>query len=192
MSPQEQEAALVNRRTDISFLRWPNPDPDLAIERAWPEKVGVALPRRHRFWGRRRVDLTDMRDEAFVFLRRTDSRFARHLWACCIEAGFAPRIVQEVGDAQAMVNLVASGFGVALLPESIGRLSRAEIVYRPLAGTTAFADVSIVCRADHRVLVGEFLEFARAFLWSGKPPDRDPAHGQTDQRSSSSWSSSSS
>ncbi|MCF3948439.1 LysR family transcriptional regulator [Acidiphilium sp. AL] len=164
MSPQEQETALINRRTDLSFLRWPNDDPDLAIERAWPETVGLALPRRHRLGARRCVDLADLRDESFVFLRRTDSRFARHLWTCCIDAGFAPRIIQEVGDAQALVNLVAAGFGVALLPESIGRLSRAEIAYRPLAGTAASADVSIAYRADHRAVAGEFLEFARKFL----------------------------
>ncbi|HEX7388560.1 MAG TPA: LysR substrate-binding domain-containing protein, partial [Acidiphilium sp.] len=164
MSPQEQEAAVLGRRTDLSFLRWPDDEPDLVTERAWPEAVGLGLPRGHRFGARQSVALAELRDEPFVFLRQADSRFARHLWACCVEAGFSPRITQEAGDAQALVNLVAAGFGIALLPESIGRLARAEIAYRPLDGTTASADVSIAWRADHRAVTGEFLAFAREFL----------------------------
>ena len=164
MSPQEQESALLTRRTDISFLRWPAADPELMIEPAWPEAVGLALPRQHPLAARQSIALADLRGERLVFLRLADSRFARHLWDCCVEAGFTPDVVQQVVESVSLVSLVAAGFGIALVPESAMRLSRPDVAYRPLHGTAANADVGMAYRTDHGAVVAEFLAFARAFL----------------------------
>lgn len=164
MPPDEQETALRAGRLDLCFVRNPGADDALRAEPAWRETVGVALPHRHRLAGRRRLALAELRDEDFVFFRRTNSRFAEHLWQCCVGAGFAPRIAQEVVEAQAVLALVADGFGIALLPESACRLVPPEIVFRPLSAGPARADVSMAHRPNPPPVVEGFLEFARRHL----------------------------
>ncbi|WP_287981541.1 LysR family transcriptional regulator [Acidiphilium sp.] len=167
MPPGEQEAALGAGRLDLCFLRTPGADPALRVEPAWSEGVSAVLPRDHPLAVRRRLALADLRDEPFVFFRRADSRFADHLWTCCIEAGFAPRIVQEVVEAHAVMALVADGFGIALLPDSARRLAPPGLGFRPLAGNPARADVSLVYPREHSAVVGEFIGFARTRLGRG-------------------------
>ncbi|TGE02255.1 LysR substrate-binding domain-containing protein [Methylobacterium nonmethylotrophicum] len=162
MAPGEQPAALHARRTDLGFLRRPPDDPSLRVVRAWPEAVGVALPAGHRLASRPAITLADLRDEAYLSLRLHDSRFARDLWDACLAAGFAPRLVQQVVESASLVNLVAAGLGVALVPESIGIVPRPDIVYRPLAGPAPVADVC----ALHRVPAGPVAENFLALMRS--------------------------
>jgi DNA-binding transcriptional LysR family regulator len=164
MPPQEQQTALHARRTDISFLRRPAEDPDLIAELAWPETVAVALPERHPLTARRRISLSDLREESLVFLRLEDSRFAQYLRDCCVEAGFLPRVSQQVVEAYSLTSLVAAGLGVALVPECVRTLSRPGVVYRPLEEPALRADVQMVYRPDRGGVAGRFIGLAREFL----------------------------
>jgi DNA-binding transcriptional LysR family regulator len=164
MPPQEQQASLHTRRIDISFLRRPAEDADLVDELAWNEKVGVALPKSHPLSMRHRISLSSLREESFVFLRLKDSRFAQYLRDYCIDAGFVPRISQQVVESYSLTSLVAAGLGVALVPESLRSVSRAGLVHRPLIEPAPVADVRMLYHPDHSVVVGHFLSFAREFL----------------------------
>lgn len=163
MAPSEQEQALIAGRIDVSVLRNPHKSEAYVVEPAWEEAISLALPRGHRLAARRHLRLAALRDEDFVFFRRTDSHFAEHLRECCIDAGFEPRIAQEVVEAHALLALVENGFGVALLPESAGRLAPRGVVIRPIEAPSARADVSIAYRPDHGPVVAEFLAFARGY-----------------------------
>jgi len=166
MSPQEQQAALHARRTDVSFLRAPADDPGLTVELAWPETVAVALPERHGLAARRRIPLASLREENHVFLRLEDSRFAQYLRDCCIGAGFLPRISQQVVEAQSLTSLVAAGLGVALVPESVTILSRPGVVFRALEEPAPRADVMIAYRPEPGAVVEQFASLARTLLKS--------------------------
>jgi DNA-binding transcriptional LysR family regulator len=105
--------------------------------------------------------LSDLADEAFVSLRLRDSRFATHLRDACLAAGFAPRLVQQVVESASLVNLVAAGLGVALVPESVGALPRSDIAYRPLAAPAPAADVFALFRAPASAVTENFLALMR-------------------------------
>lgn len=171
MSPHEQQAALHARRTDISFLRRPTEDPELIDELAWPETVAVALPEQHPLAARRRIPLLLLREESFVFLRLEDSRFAQYLRECCVEAGFMPRISQQVVEAYSLASLVAAGLGVALVPECVQTLLRPGVIYRPLQEPAPRADVRMVYRPDRSSVTDRFINLAREFL------EQSPAGG---------------
>ncbi len=162
MPPGEQPAALHAQRIDLGFLRRPPEDPSLKVVRAWPEAVGVALPAGHRLAARAAIALADLRDEPFVSLR--DSRFATDLWEACREAGFAPRPVQQVVESASLVNLVAAGLGVALVPESACAATRPDIVYRPLLGPAPTADVCALHRGPAGAVTENFLALMREAL----------------------------
>lgn len=166
MSPRAQQMALRARRTDISFLRRPDDDPELTVEPAWSEAVAVALPAHHPLAAARQFPLSGLRDEDHVFLRLEDSRFSQYLRDCCIEAGFLPRISQEVVEAYSLTSLVASGFGVALVPECVTTLSRPGVVYRALEQPVPRADVKMLYRSECGPIVEQFVDMARE-MFSG-------------------------
>ena len=169
LPPVEQHAALLARRTQISFLRRPPEDPDLVTELAWPESVGVALPKDHRLTNADAIGLADLKGEDFAFLRLSDSPFAKYLFGCCVSAGFSPRIVQQAVESYSLISLVAAGTGVALVPEAIRRLVHPQVVYRPLRGTSAKADVMMLYRAERNAILDNFLAVARAVLTHAGP-----------------------
>ena len=164
MDPQAQEAALLSHRTDLSFVRRPRYNAELAARIAWHEKVGVVLPERHPLALRETVELAALWQESFVFLRLADSRFARYLHDCCVAAGFVPNITNEVVESYSLTSLVAAGLGVALVPECIRQLSRPGIVYRSLADPAPEADVYVISRANHGPVVESFLEATQSAL----------------------------
>lgn len=99
MAPEAQLIALHTRAADISFMRLPPVDAELVCQTAWREQVGVLLPAGHRLAKCAAIALTDLRDDKHVFLRLRDSGFAQYLRDCCVDAGFMPRISQEVVEA---------------------------------------------------------------------------------------------
>ena len=164
MDPAAQEAALLSRRTDLSFVRRPSHNADLVAKVAWDEKVGVVLPERHPLASLEKIELGELRHENFVFLRLADSRFARYLHDCCVKAGFVPNITNEVVESYSLTSLVAAGLGVALVPECIKNLSRAGIVYRALADPAPEADVYVISLPGHAPVVAGFLEATQIVL----------------------------
>jgi DNA-binding transcriptional LysR family regulator len=164
MAPEAQVSALLTRAVDVSFLRLPPVDAELVRETAWREPVGVFLPVGHRLAGRGAVALSELRDDDHVFLRLRDSDFAQYVRKCCVEAGFMPRISQQVVEAYSLTSMVAAGFGVALAPRSTSTLSRPEVVYRDLVPPAPSADVSMVHHREPGPVLTRFLSFARRFL----------------------------
>src|SRR5215831_4656452 len=81
------------------------------------EPAVLATHPRHPLASRRSVPLSAMRDEPVVTATRA-SRLRTVLDSVCRQAGFAPRIVAETSDLNVMVQLVAEGVGVALMPRS--------------------------------------------------------------------------
>ncbi len=163
LAPQEQLLALQSQRVDLAVIRHPAPTPDLESRVLWHEKVVAALPEHHRLAAKKSLRLSDLADDPHVFLRLHDSNYARYLRDCCIEAGFVPRIAQEVVESYSMVSLVAAGLGVALVPEAVQTLTRKGVVYRPLKNAPA-ADVKIISRPEHNSLVSRFGDLAQLFL----------------------------
>lgn len=163
MSPDRQIAMLKAGQTDISFLRSPPQDLDLASERAWCETVTLVLPKGHRLAGMAVIDLAELHRERFVFLRLSDSLFAKYLWKCCIEAGFTPDITHQVVEAASLTSLVATGLGIAIIPEFVARLAHADVVYKPIGGKPIHADVyALWAREKAGPLIRNFLELVRS------------------------------
>ena len=88
-------------------------DTSLETIELFTEPVVLALPADHRLAAREAVDLADLRDEAWI----AGCPLCRgHLLAACEAVGMSPTIRLETDNALAVLNLVAAGLGVALLP----------------------------------------------------------------------------
>ena len=83
------------------------------------EPAVLAVHPQHPLAARGSIGLSALRDEPVVTLTRA-SRLRTVLETECRQAGFAPRIAAETSDLTVMVQLVAEGIGVALMPRSGG------------------------------------------------------------------------
>jgi DNA-binding transcriptional LysR family regulator len=135
LPPQEQLEALKQGRLDIGFVRGPIEDPTIAYERVRKERLFVAMPPDHPLATRTRIPLEVLSGEPFVvFPRARATAFFDSIMALCRSAGFTPRIVQDAPLLD-VVSLVAAGFGVAILPESLRDVNRPDIVLLPIIGS---------------------------------------------------------
>ncbi|NEV80485.1 LysR family transcriptional regulator [Rhodopseudomonas sp. BR0C11] len=165
MSPDRQVAALKSGQTDVSFLRCPPQDAEIASERAWRELVRLVRPKGPALLTRK-VTLADLRDESFVFLRLEDSLFAKYLWQCCFEAGYAPRVTHQAIESASLTSLVAAGLGIAIIPEFVSKLAHQDVVYRPIGGPPILADVYALTTGANNPLASQFIALVQTL--SGK------------------------
>ena len=80
------------------------------------------------------------------------------------QAGFEPRVAEQVPRIITAINLVAAGQGISLVPESMRALHHESVVYRKLVrGALPPMPLTLVYRRDNpSALVRNFIEVARA------------------------------
>lgn len=132
--PSEQLEALEKKDLDIGFIGVaPDRIPDSLSVTPWrKEQLLAFLPEGHVMAGESGIRLSDLADEPFVMIStRAAPAFTNLLRGMCHEAGFRPRIVQEAARAQAVAAMTVAGTGVAILPESLNRITGNGIPLRP-------------------------------------------------------------
>ena len=123
----------------------------------------VALPAGHRLTRRNKLFLRDLAGESFV-------QFSRQLWPervdaisqKCVEAGFTMRIVQEAQRLHTLLEFVAQGIGIAILPDPLSHdLNR--VVFKKPEDLTLAANLRLVwLRENDSALLKEFVAATRA------------------------------
>jgi DNA-binding transcriptional LysR family regulator len=161
LPPGDQIEALKRGDLDVGFVRAPLHEPQLASENIRTEKLVLALPADHRLAIRERIALSAVAREPFVFFPRARGPgFFDLLVSFCRDSGFTPHIVQEAPQIDVLA-LVAAGFGVSILPESVREQRRADIVLRPLIGSPT-TELRLVWRSgDPSPAVARFVETVR-------------------------------
>lgn len=147
-----QLRALAGGELDVGVIRGPVADaeghPEVELMTIQREHLVAALPADHRLAARRRLRAENLRGETFVILAR---REAPGLYASLVsamrDAGGVPEDVLEVAEMQTIISLVAGGFGVSLVPASVGQVPRGGVAFRPIAGPTPTIELSVAWRA---------------------------------------------
>jgi DNA-binding transcriptional LysR family regulator len=147
-----QLQALVGGELDVGVIRGPvaesEIDPQLELMTIQRERLVAALPADHRLAARRRLRAEDLRGEAFVILARREAPgLYASLAATMGEAGGVPEDVLEVAEMQTIISLVAGGFGVSLVPASVGQVDRSGVAFRPITKASAMIELSVAWRA---------------------------------------------
>lgn len=138
MSPAEQLRALAARKIDLGFvgLRPANGDQkndDLDWECVAHHPVVVVLPAHHPLSKKSKILRKDLKSLFFVAMSENTHPGSREwLAGLCQEAGFTPRILQDVELESGIMTFVAEGLGVTLAREQIKKLPHPGVVFRPL------------------------------------------------------------
>lgn len=164
MQDAEQNQALLEKRIHVGFTRFPIANKELNCEVVLRENLVIALPAGHPFTKKNSLKLADLSDESFImFSRSRPSAYADYTLRLFAEAGFQPRIVQNVGELQTALGLVAAEIGFILVPASTQNLKREGVVYRPISSPKPTIEIIMQYRKDETSPVLErFLEIVRS------------------------------
>ena len=105
----------------------------------------AALPGDHALAASPAVELADLADSPFVL--GVGGLCADLSLAACAMAGFTPQAQHRVSDWGAVLALVATGFGVALIPRLAVGEPPSGVIYRPIACPPVGRAVRAVLRA---------------------------------------------
>lgn len=110
-----------------------SPAPGMEVRRLRRYKYVAAIPDRWPEAGRSKVQLADLASRKFILLpyRRTPEMH-QTIVAACKAAGFIPNVIQEAQRSHTIMNLVACGLGVSLLPEIAASYGTAGVKLKPL------------------------------------------------------------
>jgi DNA-binding transcriptional LysR family regulator len=141
---------------------------DAAIEwrRLWDEELIALVPPMHRFARRARIDLAEVAQEPLLTIK-SGNTIRRAVDDLARAAGFTPNIVFEGDEVSTLVGLVAAGFGVALVPESVATIRAKTVPVRLRTGPTRTIGVSSV---RGRYLPPGVDEFIAMVIKRARPP----------------------
>jgi len=125
-------------------------------------EVVVVLPETHSLAKKAKIKIIDLKSLFFVAMSEQTHPGSRGwLSGICQEAGFTPRILQDVDLESGLMTFVAEGLGVTLAREQIKNLPHPGVVFRPLA-TMAKADYWIAWhRENHSKTLLQYIEVVK-------------------------------
>lgn len=125
---------LLNGSLDLAFCRPPEiRDPRIVFRTLFYETAVVALPASHRLANKPRIGIADLADEPLIVPDRRSRPHSHDLTIkLFLDAGLTARIAQVAEEKQTIVNLVAAGTGLAIVPRWTSKLQVAGVAFVPL------------------------------------------------------------
>lgn len=152
LTTMEQLAALKEGRIDVGFGRIKLDDSGIERVLLRNERLYAALPQAHRLADRTDpVSLAELADDnLIVYPKSPRPSFADQILALYRERNLRPPTVHEVREFQTALGLVAAESGICLVPASVERLRRNNVVYRPLGEAGAVSPIIMSFRKGEK------------------------------------------
>lgn len=139
---------LKDGRYDVVFLRpGASGSADLQERLLVEEGMIVVLPADHPLSAVKQVKLAQLKDESFILLPPAFGPILHdEIYAACRKAGFEPILGQMAPQIGSVINLVATGLGVSLVPEAMRCMQVPGVVFQPLEGKGPVARLAVSLR----------------------------------------------
>ncbi|SOD79489.1 transcriptional regulator, LysR family [Serratia sp. JKS296] len=163
MIPTELNTALQDGRLDaaISFAERPTPGINTMI--LLQEPLIIALPTTHPQATAEHFSLSELNKDRFITVPRLMAPMLYDtILHQCLKAGFSPQIGMEVSVQQTIVNFVAYGFGVALIPASMENAQIKGVIYRKIEDANQIQNVLMWSDKNRNPCLKHFLKMCRA------------------------------
>ena len=164
MVPRQQLEALLDHQIDLGFLPKTELEStnDFAFEPLMEVQLRLALTPGHRLGKLRRVPLSRLQEEKFIIFKRSAAPGTHDfILRACRSAGVEPNIVKQSDRAQSILDLVAAGVGIAIIPEHFQRY-RTELLLRQLTPNLPPLPLCMVWRQnDHTPVLHSFCGMIR-------------------------------
>jgi DNA-binding transcriptional LysR family regulator len=162
LTSQDQIGALDSGRLDVGLV-WPPLDPLICRMLLAEEPLVAALPDGDPRLKKSALLVSDFHGKPFVTYARDTAAYLHDTIAALFEkGGCAPTFVQHLGNAHALLGMVGSGMGAALVPESATRLHLNGVGFRPLWDADARVELYAAWSAGNaNPATAKFLEMLR-------------------------------
>lgn len=159
LNSSEQIESLQREQIDVGFVHYQPHEANISAQLFLAEGFVCCLPRHHALASNDTIAVHALRHEAFLlFPRSLSPHYYDKIMAICINAGFSPVITHEVRNWVTVVEAVNQSFGVALVPKSMEKYQRENVVYRAIENDRILSNTYCVWRSDnHSVLLENFL-----------------------------------
>lgn len=151
MTCGDQFRALEEGRIDLGFvgLHEPIKERGLRYHCIASYDTVVALPKASPLARKSVVHLKQLKPMFFIGMSEESYPGYRHwLTQTCRHAGFSPRVLQDVEIERSLIQGVAAGLGIALLPDQAKKLPHGDVVFRNLS-TKVKTESCIAWKADN-------------------------------------------
>lgn len=169
MASESQLGEVGEGKADMGLIRLPvlGQDPRVKLVELPRERLWCALPTGHRFAGQKDLPLADLAQEPFVSaVHRERGGLARRVTDLCLSQGFVPKLAKVISRKTSMLNLVAAGYGVAIVPEAMKTLAPPGVAYVPLRDGEGHTTSALVLPQSPTPLAQKF-----AALVLNSPPE---------------------
>lgn len=150
MVPREQLEALLDHQIDLALVAAVEVESSngFAFEALMKAELRLALAPEHHLAKLRRIPLTRLEEERFIVFKRSAAPATHELLLrLCRSAGFEPNVVRQSHHAQSILDLVAAGVGVSIVPEHFQRY-QADLVLRRLVPNPPALSLCMVWRQN--------------------------------------------
>ena len=165
IASETQIGELAAGRADLGIVRLPllRRDPGVSLIELPAERLWVALPGNHPLAGRPTLTLNELGNEAFVSaVHRERGGLARLVTDLCLRRDIVPKTARIISRKTSMLNLVAAGYGIAVVPGRMTGIATDGLVYRPLSDADAVASSAIALPQKPSALALRFVEIMRS------------------------------
>lgn len=135
IASESQIGEVAGGRADLGIIRLPvlRRDPAVRFLELPAERLWVALPQAHALAARETLAVADLREQPFVTAVHLErGGLARLVTDLCLSRGFVPATARIISRKTSMLDLVAAGYGIAVVPERMTTLQPKGIRYLPL------------------------------------------------------------
>lgn len=146
--------------TDIGLVRLPIKIPDtLDLKVIKKEALYVAMPVSHKLSKHKTLSVFDIAEEPLITTPRSASPYYYEaVMSVFRRENIAPNVRQEAIEQFTIAGLVASGLGIALVPEVMRHIKFPGVIHIPLKNTKGLIGLGAITRKEPNVLVSNFLE----------------------------------
>jgi DNA-binding transcriptional LysR family regulator len=133
--PMAQIAAIMRKELHAGFTRAPHKYPaGLHGFEVYRQPLVLALPSQHPLTQCKEISPAMLRDETFVNITaELQAGFLSHAEVVARTGNFTPRVVRRDDNFITVLTYVASGYGIAIVPQLITTINLPNVVFRPIA-----------------------------------------------------------
>ncbi|MGI8277692.1 LysR substrate-binding domain-containing protein [Bacillus mycoides] len=163
MTTDQQIKALYEKQIHIGFIRSKQNNEILVSEVCSEECLKLVLHEDHPLVSLRNISIKSLVDEPFIlFPRHFGTNFYDLIISYFWEHGVSLNIVQEAIQMQTIVNLVAAGMGISVVPSSVESYKKSCVMYKDIQENTPKINLYVGWRLDEKSVVLEnFLTVVR-------------------------------
>ncbi|MGJ7525247.1 LysR family transcriptional regulator [Variovorax sp. GB1P17] len=162
----EQGIADVGLAREPLLRRYPG----VQHEPIFSEPLVVAVPATHALAGRQHVGIAELRNEPFVATPHLERGGLSHRVAeLCRAQGYHPTGAQVRSRKWSQLALVQAGFGIAIVPASMGQMAPEGVRLLALEGDDSRTTVLVLWRTGGTKLAQDLVDSLRAGMRAASP-----------------------